>query len=325
MFAFGSPLNRRWALGVLFLVFAPTPALAANAAGKLEVSFWSAVPFALLLASIALLPLLREHWWHVNRNKALLAAGLSLPVVIYLLAINERTQGESARQLTEELFEYSSFILMLLALYTVSGGILLTGDIPARPRTNTLFLAIGALLANVIGTTGASMVLIRPVLRINHARQHKRHVPIFFIFIVSNTGGLLTPLGDPPLFLGFLQGVDFFWTTCLWRQRLLVNGVLLAVFFVWDSLAYRREAPKALRHDLAVRHPLRLSGLGLNGPLMLGVLLTIVLHSSAMGREIGKALWLGDLTLHRPWSRSHGAAFDSDLLAVHAIVDPPRQ
>ncbi len=259
------------------------------------------MPFALLLACIALLPIFCERWWHGNRNKAIVAFGLALPAALYMLAIDSRTRGESTHHLLREMREYASFIILLLSLYTISGGIFLTGDIPARPRNNALFLGLGAALANVIGTTGASMVLIRPVLRINHARQHKKHLPIFFIFIVSNTGGLLSPLGDPPLFLGFLQGVDFFWTLRLWPQWVLVNGALLSIFYLCDKAAYRKEAQKSLEHDAAVRHPLRFAGLGINGPLLLGIVLAVLLSSQNIGQKVGGAIALGDITLQSPW------------------------
>src|SRR5204863_6424376 len=127
-------------------------------------------------------------------------------------------------------------------------------------RTNLLFLAAGAGLANLIGTTGASMVLIRPVLRINSQRNRTQHIPVFFIFTVSNTGGLLTPLGDPPLFLGFLKGVGFFWTAGLWKEWLLVNGLVLAVFYAWDSVAYRRELPVDIQREERRYHRLRVAG-----------------------------------------------------------------
>src|SRR5439155_5213401 len=122
--------------------------------------------------------------------------------------------------------QYCSFIVLLGSLYTISGGIVLRGDIQGKPHTNTAFLALGAVLANLIGTTGASVLLIRPVLRINRERRNTRHLPVFFIFMVSNLGGLLTPLGDPPLFLGFLYGVPFFWTLTLWREWAVVNGIV---------------------------------------------------------------------------------------------------
>ena len=140
------------------------------------------------------------------------------------------------------LLEYIPFILLLLALFTVAGGIVVRGNIHGAPVTNTSLLAIGTVLASLIGTTGASMVMIRPVMRANDNRRHNVHVVVFFIFLVSNIGGSLTPLGDPPLFLGFLRGVDFFWTTQnLWRETLFVSGILLALFFLLDWAIYRKE------------------------------------------------------------------------------------
>src|SRR5262249_18708278 len=160
-----------------------------------------------------------------------------------------------------EIKNYVSFIILLGALYTVSGGIVFAGDIPGKPLTNTTLLAVGAVLANFIGTTGASVLLIRPGVRINKQRQRKSHLPVFFIFMVSNLGGLLTPLGDPPLFLGFLNGVPFEWTLSLWKEWLLVNGLVLAIFFVWDTLAYRRETPQALARGEQEVRPFRVRGL----------------------------------------------------------------
>jgi Na+/H+ antiporter NhaD/arsenite permease-like protein len=267
----------------------------------MDLPVWTATPFVALLACVALLPILRGNWWHSNRNKTLVSMGLAVPTAIYLVAIGGKTQGESTHLLWHEVGEFASFIVLLTSLYTIAGGIVLTGDIPAKPRTNTLFLAVGAVLANFIGTTGASMVLIRPVLRINRQRRRRSHLPIFFIIIVSNTGGLLTPLGDPPLFLGFVQGVDFVWTLRLWPQWLFVNGLVLAAFHRWDVLAYRREPIEALRHDSAIRHRLRLSGLGVNGFLMLGVLLAVIAQSRTFGQKAGQILGAGDLTLQKPW------------------------
>src|SRR5207253_1683910 len=139
-------------------------------------------------------------WWHHNRNRAQVSAGFALPVVAYLVYLQLLGGQETLPALLHEIKNYLLFIILLGSLYTVSGGIALLGDLQARPLTNTMFLAGGALLANLIGTTGASVLLIRPVLRINQQREHTRHLPVFFIFVVSNLGGLLTPLGDPPLF-----------------------------------------------------------------------------------------------------------------------------
>ena len=195
----------------------------------------------------------------------------AMPVVILLMSMKG---GDVA--LGHAVEEYISFIVMLGSLYAISGGIAVTGDLRGRPTTNTLFLAIGAVIANVIGTTGASMLLIRPLLRTNIERKRTAHIPIFFIFIVSNTGGLLTPLGDPPLFLGFLRGVDFFWTLSLWREWLFANGILLSIFFIWDFVQYRREMKTNLKQDEIRIHPLRIAGWKLNLPLMAGIVACVL-------------------------------------------------
>ncbi len=234
----------------------------------MNLPIWTVLPFAGLLACIAVLPIVAGHWWHANRNKAIVGGLLSLPIAGYLLGAGVGTQHE----LFHALEDYGSFLVMLTALYVISGGIALRGSLPGKPSTNVAILAIGAVLANLIGTTGASMVLIRPFLRANRNRKSLQHLPVFFIFVVSNTGGLLTPLGDPPLFLGFLQGVDFFWTLRLWPQWLLVNVLVIGVFAVWDTLAYRRENRPASTDS----EPLALLGWMLNGVLLLGVLAAVV-------------------------------------------------
>jgi Na+/H+ antiporter NhaD/arsenite permease-like protein len=151
-------------------------------------------------------------------------------------------------------------MILLFSLYTTSGGINLNGDIPAHPRTNTLILGIGAVLASFMGTTGASMLLIRPLLQINSERHHVRHTVIFFIFLVSNIGGCLLPIGDPPLFLGYLRGVPFTWTLQLWKEWLFCVAILLAIYYVWDGIAYHRETRRDIALDETTRQPLRLSG-----------------------------------------------------------------
>ena len=313
--------GRSWCLGmlaVLALGLVPDMAFAAEQAGTLHLPYWSAVPFALLLLCVAVLPLVVGHWWHVNRNKAVISALFALPVVGYLLALGPKTNEESVHQLLHELEEYASFIILLTALYAISGGILITGDIPAHPRTNTLFLTLGAVLANFIGTTGASMVLIRPLLRINAHRHHRAHLPIFFIFVVGNTGGLLTPLGDPPLFLGFLGGIDFFWTLCLWKEWLLVNGLVLLVFYLWDVLAYRKETRSDLRRDETHVHPLRIKGLSMNLPLLIGVILAVLLQARSVGQQAGQRFGGMDLTLRKPW----GEIIMIALTVISLILTP---
>src|SRR5438552_4370528 len=193
---------------------------------------WTVLPFVALLLSIAVLPLAAGHWWEHNRNKAIVAGSLAAVVAVYLSAAYP-THGVD--ELMEKLKEYVSFIVLLASLYIISGGIYIKGSLSGTPLANTALLSIGAVLASVIGTTGASVLLIRPLLRANKTRVAKAHVVVFFIFIVSNCGGLLTPLGDPPLFLGFLKGVPFLWTMeRLWPQWLLVNLLLLLIFNFYD-------------------------------------------------------------------------------------------
>ncbi|HEV8062995.1 MAG TPA: sodium:proton antiporter [Gemmataceae bacterium] len=207
----------------------------------LDLPLWSIIPFVFLLLSIAVMPLAAGHWWHSNRNQGFVVLSAVLPVLLYLLYLHLAKGLPTLGVLEEKVLEYVAFIVMLGSLYVVSGGIVISGDLPGKPAINLGFLLLGALLANAIGTTGASILLIRPVLRINRRRTNKWHIPMFFIFVVSNTGGLLTPLGDPPLFLGFLDGVPFFWTFSLYPEWLFVNGFILAIFFIWDTIAFRKE------------------------------------------------------------------------------------
>lgn len=279
---------------------------------------WSAAPFVLLLLAIAGLPLIAPHWWESNRNKLLVSALSAVVPAAYLVMRSADTGGESVRRLLHELSEYSSFIILLAALYTIAGGIVIGGHATGRPATNAAILAAGAILANLIGTTGASMLLIRPILRINRERRRTAHIPVFFIFLISNTGGLLTPLGDPPLFLGFLKGVDFFWTFRLWKEWLLVNGSLLALFWLWDAIAFRRETPEALASELRAYHPERVGGLWPNLPLLLGVLVAVLLQSPTVGQAItGIPGW----KLHKPWGEGIMVA----LLALSLFLTPRKR
>jgi Na+/H+ antiporter NhaD/arsenite permease-like protein len=240
-------------------------------------SLWWALPFAGLLLSIATGPLLFHHLWehHYGKIAALWAALMIVPLV---LAFGLPTAAEAV--LHALLTEYMSFIILLFALFTISGGIFVAGNIHGTPLVNAGLLLIGAVLASVIGTTGASMILIRPILRANDNRPFNAHVAIFFIFLVSNIGGSLTPLGDPPLFVGFLRGVDFFWTTAnLWRETLFVGGIVLAVFLVIDIILHRREGGAPKIKDPTPDTKVRLRGLG-NLPLLAGVIGAILLSAT---------------------------------------------
>lgn len=223
------------------------------------VEWWSVLPFVALLGCIAVLPLLpaTEHAWEKNSVKLLVALACGLPVAIWFMLTGH------GGEVVHALFEYVQFIMLLLALFVVSGGIFLAGDIRATPRNNTLFLAIGGVIASFIGTTGAAMLLIRPLLNTNKERAHRVHTVVFTIFIVANCGGLLTPLGDPPLFLGFLRGVPFEWTFRLWVEWVFVNALLLLTYYALDRRAYARETTEAIAFDDTDVTPLRIRG-GLN-------------------------------------------------------------
>jgi Na+/H+ antiporter NhaD/arsenite permease-like protein len=248
----------------------------------LELPVWSVAPFALLLLAIALLPLVAPHFWHSNRNRALVSGTFALPVVIHLAYLQFSRAQPALGALIHEVGNYVSFMLLLGSLYIVSGGIVIHGDFRPRPSTNGVLLATGAILANLIGTTGASMLLIRSLLRMNRCRRHSAHLPVFFIFLVSNLGGLLTPLGDPPLFLGFLNGVPFSWTLRLWPEWLFANGIVLAIFLVWDALAFRREPKKELAKE-AGPFSFRIEG-RLNVVLLAVIMAAVLLQGSWSGR-----------------------------------------
>jgi Na+/H+ antiporter NhaD/arsenite permease-like protein len=228
---------------------------------------YTIVPFGAMLLAIAVLPLWTPHWWERNRNKLLVSGALGLPVLVLYLF---RKPG-ALLHMGED---YVSFIVLLAGLFVISGGVLLRGDLTATPLVNSAFLAVGAMLASAVGTTGASMLLIRPLLQTNRERTRRRHTVVFFIFLVSNVGGMLTPLGDPPLFLGYLEGVPFTWTLRLWPQWLVLTGALLLIYFVWDSIAYAREPLAALRRDRAQIEPLRLRGAA-NAIWLAGVILAV--------------------------------------------------
>ncbi|OQM73754.1 sodium:proton antiporter [Pseudaminobacter manganicus] len=255
------------------------PALAAEAHGLpgATMSLWWALPFAGLLLSIATGPLLFHHFWENHYGKIAALWG-ALTVIPLVMGFGIPTATEAV--LHAILLEYISFIILLFALFTISGGILIAGNIHGTPTVNAGLLLIGAILASVIGTTGASMILIRPIIRANDNRPFNAHVVIFFIFLVSNIGGSLTPLGDPPLFVGFLRGVDFFWTTVhILPDTLFVGGVVLGVFLVIDIILHRREGGAPKIKDPTPDSKVRLRGLA-NLPLLAGVIGAILMSAA---------------------------------------------
>jgi len=230
------------------------------------------LPFAAMLLAIAILPLLVPAFWASNLRKLAVGAALGLPVFVLYVRHDPAALWHTGG-------DYLSFLALLASLFVVSGGVLVTGDIQARPAVNTAFLAVGAVLASLVGTTGASVLLIRPLLATNEERGHVAHTVVFFIFVVSNIGGCLTPLGDPPLFLGYLLGVPFAWTLRLAPHWLLANGLVLAVYYVWDRRAYAREDAAAIARDEAAVRPIRVAGQR-NVALLLAVVASVAfLHA----------------------------------------------
>ncbi len=234
------------------------------------------LPFAALLGAIAVLPLVPRtaHWWESNLHRFYVAATLAVITLAYYLLSGG--MGEALHVVEHAVLdEYIPFIVLLFSLYTISGGIRIECDLRAHPVVNAGFIGVGALLASFIGTTGSAMLLIRPLLETNKERRYVKHTVIFFIFAACNCGGLLLPIGDPPLFLGYLRGVDFFWTLRLWPEWLFVNGLLLTIYIAWDSYLYRRESAQDIQRDETNVRPLRIMGWKLNGLLLLGVIASV--------------------------------------------------
>jgi Na+/H+ antiporter NhaD/arsenite permease-like protein len=251
----------------VLVLLAAMPAQAAAIDGRSLTILW-VLPFAGILLSIALMPLFTPTFWHHHYGKV--AAFWSL-CVIAPFALQIGAGGTAHVLLEVALHEYIPFIILLFALFTVAGGVRLTGNLHGSPSLNTAMLFIGTVLASWMGTTGASMLMIRPLIRANDNRRHNVHVVVFFIFLVSNIGGALTPLGDPPLFLGFLKGVDFFWTTkALFMPTLLVAVVLLGLFYVLDSYLYKKES-------IIAPDPTPDSAIGMEGGINLVLLGAVIL------------------------------------------------
>ncbi len=282
----------------------------------LRLPAWSVVPFGLMLLSIAVLPLSAPRFWERNRNKALVSLVLGAPVALWVGLLDPAAVLHTAH-------EYVAFVVLLGALFVISGGIVVRGTLAGTPGLNAILLAIGAVLASLIGTTGASMVLIRPLLRANSVRQDKAHIFVFFIFVVANAGGLLTPLGDPPLFLGFLRGVPFLWTLRLFPIWLLVNGALVLLFFIVDSTMFRREdlATPGDLDEVAIAHqvPIHVAG-GLNFAWLGGVVAVLVaagtLHLPPGVQEAGMLLMVG-----LAWATTPRALRDENGFGFAPIVE----
>jgi Na+/H+ antiporter NhaD/arsenite permease-like protein len=262
--------------------------------------YWTIVPFMLLLGAIAVFPLMHatEHWWEGNLHRLYVAAGLAVLTLCYYAFLHRapvdihwpahavapvaegavQTDFVKAILANAILSEFIPFIVLLFSLYTIAGGIRIEGDLQADSVTNSTIMAVGGLLASLIGTTGAAMLLIRLLLETNRERKHVAHTVIFFIFIVCNCGGCLLPIGDPPLFLGYLQGVQFTWTLGLWPSWLTVNGLLIGVYIVMDRFYfYAKETIRDVERDIEQTRKLKITGLKINAPLLIGVVLAVAL------------------------------------------------
>jgi Na+/H+ antiporter NhaD/arsenite permease-like protein len=230
---------------------------------------WICMPFLAMLLSIALFPLFLPHFWEKNRNKLIIALVLSLPILVFFFA-----RGGGGKVYETLMFDYVPFIILLGALFSITGGIHLAGDMEATPLRNTVWLGIGAVLASFMGTTGAAMLLIRPVIKTIKERHYRIHTILFFIGIIANTGGLLTPLGDPPLFMMYLRGAPFTWFFRLFPEWLFVNGLLLIIYYFVDSRYYRKEPPENIARDKANVSPFKIEGAG-NFIWLFGVVLAV--------------------------------------------------
>ena len=339
---------------------AAAPHAGADHAGAAPPPF-TVLPFALLLAAIAILPLAPglSHWWEHNSSKLLVAGLLAAVTLGYYVFVHRQpvdlhfpahavvapaAAGPSwatagAVLANALLAEYVPFIVLLFALYVITGGVRIEGDLAATPTINAAFIAAGGLAASFIGTTGAAMLLIRPLLETNRERRIVAHTVVFFIFVVCNCGGLLLPIGDPPLFLGYLEGVDFLWTLSLWKPWLLTNGLLIAIYWAWDTFfAHPREEARDIIRDQRLAGLLRITGLWPNAVLMAGVIAAVALldpskslpgtdwHPWIFLREavlltlVGLSLFLGNRETRRLNGFTYGAIIEVAALFVGIFI-----
>ena len=252
-------------------------------------SAWSLIPFGIMLLMIAIGPLVAEKWWESNINKLIVSLFLGVPTAVCLI------MGGMIHDLEHQvLFDYVPFIVLLLALFVITGGIHLSGDIKAKPWVNTLFLGIGYILASLMGTTGAAMLLIRPIITTNQQRKHTVHTILFFIALVANCGGLLTPLGDPPLFMLFLRGAPFTWFLSMLPEWAFTGALLLIIYYFVDRYYYAKEDWTNLANDSLEYEKLRLTG-SINFVYLIGVILSVAFINEGTIPQMGEEdapLWL---------------------------------
>ena len=250
---------------------------------------WAMIPFGIMLLTIAVGPLVAEHWWENNRNKLIVSMLLGVPTAIWLIV-----NGLAHNVEHQLIYDYVPFIILLCALFVTTGGIHLSGDIKARPAINTAFLGLGWLLASFMGTTGAAMLLIRPLLATNSQRKYTVHTVLFFIALVANCGGLLTPLGDPPLFLLYLRGAEFTWFFSMILQWVFVGVVLLVLYYIFDSYYYKKEDWTNLSADSREVQPIRITGT-INFIYLLGIIASVAFINPGYIPQMGEEhapMWL---------------------------------
>lgn len=247
-----------------------------------KIELWALIPFAIMLLSIAIMPLIAGKWWENNVHKLWFVLALSIPTGIYLI---EMGLGE---ELQHQIFkDYLPFIILLGALFVVTGGIRIQGNVQARPRNNTIILAIGYLLASFIGTTGAAMLLIRPLLNFNQQRKYVTHTVLVFIALVANCGGILTPLGDPPLFLLYLRGAEFSWFMSMLPEWLAIGGILLTGYYMYDRyIYYHKEDTASIIADVREKSPIVFSG-RINIIYLIGIIMTVVYVNASTFPQMG--------------------------------------
>lgn len=253
------------------------------------IPLWCSIPFVVMLLAIAVGPLIAEKWWGENKNKLLVSLFLSIPVTIYMLV-----NGLSESLIDTVAYDYVPFMVLLGSLFVITGGIHLSGDIKASPINNTLFLGIGYVLASVMGTTGAAMLLIRPVITTNQERKYTTHTILFFIATVANCGGLLTPLGDPPLFMLYLRGAEFTWFLNLFPQWIFAGALLLLIYYFVDRYYYKKEDWVNIAEDYIRVEPIRVSG-NINFLFLIGVVISVAFINKGNIPQMGEehaAIWL---------------------------------
>ena len=250
--------------------------------------YWTVAPFVLMLLGIAIIPLINAHWWERNRNKGMLAVILGSLILVYLLFFGPHGSYE---KLAITMLDYVAFIVLLAALYVIAGGIFLKGTLVGTPAVNTTILLIGSVIASFMGTTGAGILLIRPLIRANAWRKARTLQVIFFIFLVTNIGGMLTPLGDPPLFLGFLKRVPFQWTFKLAPQWAFAVVLLLVLFYFVDTIMYKKEIREGSTPPSGEKKPIRMEGW--HNFIFLGMIIGVILFAGHVSQNKLVMAWTG--------------------------------